>query len=71
MTIETCPVCGGRMPRGTRRRLSIISEILNPPWGGYVAWGESRSTLICSKCVAAVEMLLQRMREEASGDDPS
>lgn len=62
VAIETCPVCGGHMPRGERNRLSVTSELLDPPWGGYIGWGESSSTLICNKCMLSVEMLLQEIR---------
>ena len=67
--VETCPVCGGRMPCGQRNRLSVTSELLDPPWGGALGWGESCSTLICNKCMVSVEMLLQEIRRRRNDGD--
>ena len=66
--IETCPVCGARMERGERSRLSISHEE-EAPGGCFYQWGGSRSTLLCRECAAAVGMLLGRIRGEVVRDD--
>ena len=68
--IEACPVCGARMERGERYRLSVSTEELHTSAHmDYLAFGGSRSTLLCRECAAAVGMLLGRIREEAMRRD--
>ncbi len=68
--IETCPVCGARMERGERYRLSVSTEERHTSAHmDYLAFGSSRSTLLCRECTAAVGTLLGRIREEAMRDD--
>ena len=68
--IETCPVCGARMERGERYRLSVSTEERHTgAHMDYLAFGGSRSTLLCRECAAAVGTLLGRIREGAARDD--
>lgn len=68
--IEVCPVCGARMGRGERYRLSVSTEERHTgAHMDYLAFGGSRSTLLCRECAAAVGMLLGRIREEATRHD--
>lgn len=66
--IETCPVCGGAMPRGHRWRVQLMAErdwyedvpeVDRPAWH----WAMESSTMCCDRCAAAVTALLRRMRD--------